>query len=382
MSTHPELGIGISRRHLLRTGVGSGAVLLLGACAPPTPPAGPAPTTAAVPVTAAAPTTAAVPKVASPTAAATAAPKPSLANIRLLFNVTADPTFIPDYITFDRLKDQYGIEVDRQQVSGADISIKSLVAGQVDVALSSLASGILAVGQGQTIRAVVPEGSAPYFTLVVTEDIKEWKDLEGKAIGITATSDGSYWTTVLQLRKHGIDPKAINWVSVRGTPARVDAMRAGKISAAQLQIGGALSLLEEPRFKRFAEIGRDFPNMLFSAFWASQAFINQHPDVLTALAISEMQSHRDVQDKAVYMPAAKKVLTDKMDEATISTAYDIVKGMNIWDPNETRWNPEAGDFTARTLAEFEAIEKYVPFSDWATTRFVEAARLKLGPYSG
>jgi ABC-type nitrate/sulfonate/bicarbonate transport system substrate-binding protein len=304
-----------------------------------------------------------------------------MSKIRLLFDVTADPTFIPDFVAFDRLKDEYGIEVERLQISGADISIKSLIAGQVDVALSSLAAGILAVGQGQAIRAVVPEGSAPYFTLVVTEDIKTWKDLEGKPVGVTATSDGSYWTTVLQLRKNGIDPAAINWVTVRGTPARVDAMRAGKISAAQLQIGGALSLMQETKFKRFAEIGKDFPNVLFSAFWASQAFIKDHPDVLNALATSEMQAHRDMLDKTKYMPAAKNVIADKMDEATISTAYDIVKGMNIWDPNEARWTAENGDFTARTLAEFKAIEKYVPFSEWATTQFVEQARQKLGPYT-
>ena len=348
----------INRRTLIRTGLGSGAVLLLAACAP-------------VP--------AAVPTTAAPAAVSA---KPSLSKIRLLFDVTADPTFIPDFMTFDRLKDQFGIEVDRQQISGADISIKSLVAGQVDVALSSLASGILAVGQGQTIKAVVPEGSAPYFTLVVTQDIKDFKDLPGKSIGITATSDGSYWTTVLQLKKNGIDPAAINWVTVRGTPARVDAMKAGKLDAAQLQIGGALNLLQDPKFRRLAEIGKDFPNVLFSAFWASDALIKDHADVLTTLAIGEMQSHRDVQNKTTYMPAAQKVLGDKMDEATISTAYDIVKGMNIWDPNEARWTAEAGDFTARTLAEFNAIEKFVPFNEWATTQFVEAARQKLGPFAG
>jgi hypothetical protein len=104
--------------------------------------------------------------------------------------------------------------------------------------------------------------------------------------------------------------------------------------------------------------------------------------VLSALAASEMQAHRDMLDKTKYMPAAKNVIADKMDEATISTAYDIVKGMNIWDPNEARWNAENGDFTARTLAEFKAVENYVPFSDWATTQFVEQARQKLGPYSG
>jgi ABC-type nitrate/sulfonate/bicarbonate transport system substrate-binding protein len=365
------------RRTFLRGSVGVTSLLLLAACAPAPSPAAP---TATPPASIPTPQPTGVPAPAAPVTPTSAA-KPSTTNVRVLFTGTLDPTFVPDFAAFRLLQQKYGVTADVQQISGADITIKSLVANQADVAVASLASGVLAVGQGQKIKAFSSEASAPYFTLITSADIHEWKDLQGKRIGITATSDGSYWTTVLQLKKYGVDPNAVDWVTVRGTPARVEALRAGKIDAAQVQIGGALSLLDDPGFKRMAEVGKDFPNLLFGAFWASEVFLRDHRDVLGLLAEVVMQAHRDAQDKTKYLAEAQQELTD-MDAATISRAYDVVKDMNIWDPNEARWTAEAGDFAAHTLAEYEAVEKFVPFSEWATTQFSDAARQKLGLSSG
>ncbi len=93
-----------------------------------------------------------------------------------------------------------------------------------------------------------------------------------------------------------------------------------------------------------------------------------------------MFEHRNVQDKAKFLAVAKPIFAGNMGEPALSESYDLLKAMNIWDPNEARWNNEAGEFTSKTLAENGAVEKYVPFADWATTQFVDAARQKLGPY--
>jgi NitT/TauT family transport system substrate-binding protein len=349
-----------TRRAFLRAGLIAGAGLLVAACAAPSP--------------ASAPT--------SPPAQAPGSAKPSLSKVRVLYNVPQDPTFVPDLVAYTRLGDQYGIQTDVQEITGADASIKALIAGQADFALSTMASGILAVAQKQAIKAAIPAASAPYFTLVVTNDVNDWPDLASKRIGITATSDSSYFTTLLQLKKHGVDPGGVDWVTVRGVPARVDAMRAGKIDASQMTVGAALDLVQEPgsSFKRFAEVGKDFPNLLFSAYWVTDGFIHDHPDVIQAFAEALMQEHRSAQDKPRYLAAAKPLFAGKLDEPTLSASYDLLKDMNVWDPEEARWNAEAGAFTSQTLAEYGAVEQEVPFSAWATTQFVDTARRNLGPY--
>src|SRR5437763_2571220 len=251
-----------TRRGFLRVGLGGSLGLLVAACAAP-PPATPTPPPAQ-------------PAAQAPTQPA--ATTPSLGRARILYNVPQDPTFVPDLSAYRRLTDQYGIQTDVQEITGADASIKALIAGQAEFALSTLASGLLAVGQKQAIKAAIPAASAPYFTLVVTNGIQSWPDLAGKRIGITAISDSSYFTTLLQLQQHGVDPNAIDWVTVRGVPARVDALRAGKIDASQVTVGAALDLLQDAHFTRFAEVGKDFPNLLFSAYWVTDAMIRDHPD--------------------------------------------------------------------------------------------------------
>jgi ABC-type nitrate/sulfonate/bicarbonate transport system substrate-binding protein len=358
------------RRDVLRIGLGGGLGLLLAACAT----SAPSQPTQQVPPT---------PQPQAPAQQAPAQPanKPSLQKARILYNVPLDPTFVPDLTAYRRLGDQYGIPADVQEITGADASIKALIAGQAEFALSTLASGLLAVGQKQTIKAAIPAASAPYFTLVVTSDITDWPALAGKRIGITATSDSSYFTTLLQLQQHGVDPNAIDWVTVRGVPARVDALRAGKIDASQVTVGAALDLLQDPKYRRFAEVGKDFPNLLFSAYWVTEAMIRDHPDVVQAFAEALMQEHRSVQDKTRYLAAARPLFANSLDEPTLSASYDLLKSMNIWDPNEARWNGEAGSFTSKTLADSGATEQDLPWTQWATTQFVDAARQKLGPFT-
>src|SRR5437764_15104464 len=101
---------GISRRQYLGLTVGLGAGFLVAARSP-----------SSTPAPAAAPTSAPA-AGAQPTAAATsasAAAKPSASTIKMLFNASADPAFVPDFAAFQTLKDQFGVNVDLQQVSGA-----------------------------------------------------------------------------------------------------------------------------------------------------------------------------------------------------------------------------------------------------------------------
>src|SRR5262252_7553506 len=164
----------MKRRDLLQMILlGTGGVWLASACSAPTSPAVPTAAPAPAPTSAptAAPTvapTAAVAKPA-PTIAPTVATasKPSATALKMLFNGADDPAFMPDFDAFNRLRERYGITVDLQRVSGADIAIKSLVANQVDMSMGSLASGLLAVGQGQSLKAITSEASAPYFSMVV-----------------------------------------------------------------------------------------------------------------------------------------------------------------------------------------------------------------------
>lgn len=380
----------LNRRNFLRLTLVAGAGLGLAACGQAAAPASSSPVAAAKPASASpstATSAAAKPSgsasvAASPAASAQAsagAAKPSISKVTILFNAPHEPDFVPDFAGYKALT-AAGIEADVKDITGADAAITALVANQAHFSLSSMAAGVLAVGQGQKIICAVPSDDASYFTMVTSNDVKDWSDLKGKPVGITANSDASYWMSLMQLKKRNLDDKAVQWITVRGSAARVEALQAGKISGAQVTVGGWLQLAKTGKFHRIGDFAKDFPNFLFNANWVTTQFMQDHPDVIQTFAEIMMQQHRIVQDQAKYLAEAKDVLPkETQDEAP--EAYPILKDLNIWDPDETRWaNDTGGEFTSRAMADYGAVEKYVPFTTWATTKFVDAARAKLGPY--
>jgi len=142
----------------------------------------------------------------------------------------------------------------------------------------------------------------------------------------------------------------------------------------------SVPLAKSGKFHRIGDFAQDFPNMLFNASWVNEQFIQDHPEIIQTFAEIMMQQHRQVQDQTKYLAEAKDVLPkETVDEAP--EAYPILKSMNLWDPDEKRWaNDTGGEFTSKSLADYGAVEKYVPFSQWATTTFVDAALKKLGPF--
>jgi ABC-type nitrate/sulfonate/bicarbonate transport system substrate-binding protein len=290
------------------------------------------------------------------------------------YNVTFDPTFLPDLASYECMK-KIGVEPDVKIIKGAPASLTSLIAGEVDITLSTLGAGLNAVAQGQDIVAIVPSASAPYFTLMAPGDVEDWDDLEGLTFGSTSPSDSSYYTTVLLLEKHGVSPDDVKWVTVQGSAARAQAMVAGKIDAGQVTVTEMIEVEEQSDRRAFAVVGDDFPDLIFNAYWVQRDFLEQNRNLLRAFVDCLMTEHEEAYDRDLFMSKAAELLPDaSYDDETLARAYDTLIEMNIWDPEESRWNAEAGDFTVETMADYGAVEKFIPFEDWADTSFVDELR--------
>jgi ABC-type nitrate/sulfonate/bicarbonate transport system substrate-binding protein len=401
----------VTRRRLLQTFVLGVAGLGLAACGqqatpaptaapakpteapkPAAPAAQPAASPAAAPAAApAASPVAAVKPAASPAAAPAAQPaaspavaapalKPEATTLRVIMGQDPDAHNVHDYAALKILEEKYGVKSDIQVILGAGEAIKAIIASQSDAALATFAAGVSAVHQGQDIVVPIPSALTPYFILIVNDtQIKAWKDFVGPPIGITATNDSSYYTTVLLLTKNGVDPKQVNWVTVRGGTARAQALAAGKIAAGQVGVADARELRSDPNLKRFAYPGKDFPNLLFSGYWTRRDFSEKNSQLMQAWADSMLLAQRDAMDKAKYVEWAKRS-TPNVQTESAEESHGLLLDMNIWDPNFTRWNAEAGDYTAKTLAEYEAVEALVPFDKWAVTKYAQGARQRLGEF--
>ena len=305
---------------------------------------------------------------------------PEQKSINIGYNVTLDPTFVPDLASYQCLEDKFSVKADVHTIKGAPASITSLIAGELDITLSTLGAGINAVKEGQDIVAFVPSASAPYFTLMAPATVKKWTDLKGMTFGSTSPSDSSYYTTALLLEKHGLSVDDVKWVTVQGSAARAQAMVGGKIDAGQVTVTEMLEVEKSSSMRKWAAVGEHFPDLIFNAYWVTRDYLKKNPKTLSAFVTCLMTEHREAYDEKLFATKAKSVLPDAYEAETIKKAYQTLIDMNIWDPNEARWTKSIGDSTIKTMAKYEAIEAFVPFDEWATTDLVDQVRKDLGAF--
>jgi len=92
-----------------------------------------------------------------------------------------------------------------------------------------------AVAQGQDLIAfwkAQPPGSAVFWVLGRKDaGIQGWKDLKGKKIGILGPSSATKFSTDLMLYANGVDPKDVEYVSLGGVGAYLEALKAKRVDA-------------------------------------------------------------------------------------------------------------------------------------------------------
>jgi NitT/TauT family transport system substrate-binding protein len=318
---------------------------------------------------------------AAASTSSSAAP-PSLTKINALTSFEDDPAFTPDSMALSLMKSDHGIDVNQATLVGANTAITALIAGQVDIIVSSLVAGVAAAEQGQDITAVFPGVMVPEHVIITNDKIKTWDDVPGKTFGATSKTDSSYWELKLLAQKHGVDIDKVNIVTVKGSSARAAALVAGKIDGAAISVGAALKLLtQNKQLHQFALPGQEFPNLLFDCYFVHNSFLDDHGDVVQAYAESLQKAHRAMYQKQTYLEQAKALVKDAFTDEELDTAYSLLMQIKAWDPTESRWNAEAGNFTTDQLASLGILPDKIDFSKWATTTYVDAARKALGPFT-
>jgi ABC-type nitrate/sulfonate/bicarbonate transport system substrate-binding protein len=136
--------------------------------------------------------------------------------INALKSFEADPAFTADFMALNLMTTDHKIDVNQQTLAGANTAITALIAGQVDIIVSSLPAGVAAIGSGQDLKAVFPGVMSPEHVILVNEKINGWSDVEGKTFGATSKTDSSYWELALLAEKHKIDVNKIKILTIRG----------------------------------------------------------------------------------------------------------------------------------------------------------------------
>ena len=89
--------------------------------------------------------------------------------------------------------------------------------------------------RGGPVKVVYTNLSRPSYTLVsIKPEITSAKDLIGKKIAINSFGDTGHLSTILYLKKMGVNPSSVLFITVGRNEVRFPALRSGAIDASPL----------------------------------------------------------------------------------------------------------------------------------------------------
>ena len=103
--------------------------------------------------------------------------------------------------------------------------------------------------RGGPVKVVYTNLSRPSYTLVsIKPDITSTKELVGKKISINSFGDTGHLSTILYLKKIGINPSSVLFIAVDRNEVRFPALISGAIDAAPLTVRDMVALKEQKHF--------------------------------------------------------------------------------------------------------------------------------------
>jgi NitT/TauT family transport system substrate-binding protein len=229
--------------------------------------------------------------------------------------------------------DKYGLDVTFQNFSNGADSIRAVIGGQIDMALTSTSSLVNVTGQGAKVKGFVGMDKPDYYIASTDPNIKSCEDLKGQTIGVDQTGGARYNSTVTMLGSCGLTVDDVEFVNFAGPPV-IQALVQGQVKLANLH-------------------------------YDEEAFIEETTDVNVEEVISLV---KDVNPDTHYVlqVATDDYLADNRDAVVRTTAAYIEANEFVRDPaNVDRFAEIASKYNNQPVpVAKKAIELFHEFEFW------------------
>jgi NitT/TauT family transport system substrate-binding protein len=258
---------------------------------------------------------------AAAAAGATGVPEKTQLRVGLPLNAA---TLLPVYLAVEQTYKQQGLDVQLFTFRGDAEVAQALAGDSVDVNVASLTGLINLIGAGQPVIGFYSGFYQANFSWLAVSAVKSWADLKGKTIGVSTFGSETDALTRYVLQHHHLTPeKDVQIIQAGGSASAIQAMRAGRLSAAILTAPFKWQAQEEGMTllgTQANEVSQQWP---IHMFMTKTNFLNQYPNTMTAIlrahvsAIRLARANRDL---------SANVLVDniKFTKAYAERAYDEI----------------------------------------------------------
>ena len=241
---------------------------------------------------------------------------------------------IPPYLAKDLgyFKEE-GLEVEIVSFEGGVGSLRIVMAGAVDLALTSGDPPIAARAQGAPIKMILSTSPRLEAVMTVQGSIKEIKDLKGKKIGIQEPNGFADIFSRRLLGRAGIKPDEVQIIST-STAGRVPALVTGQVDTGVMHVEQAIRAIKRnPNLRNLANFWELFPDAFYNVIVAQEKTIKEKPELIEAFVRAVIKANCYIyRNKKGTLDAAVEFTGYTLEE--LEPAYDqLVKG-RVWSVND------------------------------------------------
>lgn len=198
------------------------------------------------------------------------------------------------------LYEKFGIDVTLQNFANGADSVRAVIGGQVDAAITSTSSLVNVNGQGAEVLGTVGMDKPSYYLASSDPDITTCEDLDGQTIGVDQTGGARYNSTVTMLASCGLSVDDVTFVNFAGPPI-IQALIQGQITVGNLHPdeGAFIEGTSDVELEKVMNLVDDVnPNTHYVVQVHTRDFIEENRDAAVRLAAVYIEANEWVRDPA------------------------------------------------------------------------------------
>src|ERR1043166_423651 len=158
------------------------------------------------------------------------------------------------------------------------VATPGLLSGQFHFS-SSASSSLSAAVRGGPVKVVYTNLSRPSYTLVsLKSEISSARDLVGKKVAINSFGDTGHLSTILYLKKMGVNPSSVLFIAVGRNEVRFPALRSGAIDASPL-VPRDMVVLKDQKHVILADLGKEI-QLVWNGVAVSSKLLSENPQLV------------------------------------------------------------------------------------------------------
>ncbi len=202
----------------------------------------------------------------------------SATQLRVAYSSISGSAVIP-WIAVDKgIFAKYDLDVELIYVAGSP-AMQSLLGGTTQLSIQGIEPVMRVNAQGGDTVMIVGLVTKPPFSIIVRPEIREPKDLKGRAMGVTRFGSVTDALLRLALDKWGLRPETdVPIIQMGGVPPILSGMQSKKIFGGPISLP-TLAVAKQEGFRELVDLGDLIPDYQSAGVVTRKSFLRQNPEI-------------------------------------------------------------------------------------------------------